>query len=322
MSGGVGQYARILVEVDFQNTLQESVMIDRGEKSFFVELTYENLPMFCSSCKQVGHETTKCRKYVGFKDNAALGDKDKTYIGGGDKGLAKKLPDEHAGGNKSSNNNNMEGWQETTKMWVKRNFNAVANNSTTEKRNQFALLEIEQDNSADTEHDPKDCDQEERVSETQFQQDAHEVGDEHGSEGFLNLNSVTISKMGIGIQVLKGCSSDEGMIQRDGEDDALKVVSDSESYHNFLNSETPFVTKRRGQQRQRASREDLCLASVHNEDQFSEPATKLSPVAIAQHNMSAIAKGTFNKIIDSETGNSPVDFNGKCSASLKGRKSY
>lgn len=57
-SGGVGQHARILVDIDFQNTLQESVMIDRGEKSFFVELFYENIPAFCNSCKQVGHETT------------------------------------------------------------------------------------------------------------------------------------------------------------------------------------------------------------------------------------------------------------------------
>lgn len=74
-SGVFGHFARILVDVDFQNPLQEFVMIDRGEKSFFVEFFYENIPTFCGACKQLGHETSKCRKVPPNQVDAGSGDK-------------------------------------------------------------------------------------------------------------------------------------------------------------------------------------------------------------------------------------------------------
>ncbi|KAH6800556.1 hypothetical protein C2S52_001020 [Perilla frutescens var. hirtella] len=62
LHGMVGYYDRILIEIDMLHTLQSSVMIDRGDTSFFVDLHYESLPLFCNECKIVGHSTSKCRK--------------------------------------------------------------------------------------------------------------------------------------------------------------------------------------------------------------------------------------------------------------------
>lgn len=112
-------------------------------------------------------------------------------------------------------------------MWGKRTFGQVANNSTIEQMNKFVLLEFERDNSAISEHDLKEYDDDERVLETQFQQDAKEVGNDYGSEGFLNLHFVTVSEMGSSIQMVEGCGGDAVMVHQDGEDDALAIVSDT-----------------------------------------------------------------------------------------------
>ncbi|KAH6824154.1 hypothetical protein C2S53_000591 [Perilla frutescens var. hirtella] len=61
MHGVVGHYTRVLIEIDMLLQLQSSVMIDRGDASFFVDLHYESLPLFRSECQMVGHSTSKCR---------------------------------------------------------------------------------------------------------------------------------------------------------------------------------------------------------------------------------------------------------------------
>ncbi|KAH6777478.1 hypothetical protein C2S51_008790 [Perilla frutescens var. frutescens] len=61
LHGPVGHFARILIEVDMASVLQTSVMIDRGEASFFIDLYYENVPLFCSARQVVGHATSKCQ---------------------------------------------------------------------------------------------------------------------------------------------------------------------------------------------------------------------------------------------------------------------
>ncbi|KAH6805004.1 hypothetical protein C2S51_029835 [Perilla frutescens var. frutescens] len=60
--GTVGHFARILVEIEMSMQPQNSVMIDRGDASFFVDLDFENLPPFCGACQVVGHVLSKCRK--------------------------------------------------------------------------------------------------------------------------------------------------------------------------------------------------------------------------------------------------------------------
>ncbi|KAH6818323.1 hypothetical protein C2S51_001926 [Perilla frutescens var. frutescens] len=70
LHGNVGHFARVLIEIDMAQSLQPSVMIDRGDASFFVDLHYECLPLFCSACQIVGHATSNCRaKSQLAKDN-------------------------------------------------------------------------------------------------------------------------------------------------------------------------------------------------------------------------------------------------------------
>ncbi|KAH6786733.1 hypothetical protein C2S52_006285 [Perilla frutescens var. hirtella] len=69
MHGEVGHFARILIEIDMSQPLQSSVMVDREEASFFVDLSYENIPLFCSDCQMVGYSTSKCRAAKSKGDN-------------------------------------------------------------------------------------------------------------------------------------------------------------------------------------------------------------------------------------------------------------
>lgn len=110
-SGVFGQFARLLVEVDFQTNLQETDMIDRGEKSFFVELFYENIPAFCTSCKQIRHEVTNCRKNTSFQ----VGDRSRDG-----KDTRNKPGVTSIGGGVRDQNPPTKG--ESTKVWVARTF--------------------------------------------------------------------------------------------------------------------------------------------------------------------------------------------------------
>lgn len=56
-----GVYARALVDVDLALPLPESLLVEREEVSFYVKISYEELPDFCSSCAAIGHSDLKCR---------------------------------------------------------------------------------------------------------------------------------------------------------------------------------------------------------------------------------------------------------------------
>jgi len=57
-----GIYARILVDVDISGKLFNSVLVEREEFSFLVEVQYERHSLFCSHCKNLGHSIQQCRK--------------------------------------------------------------------------------------------------------------------------------------------------------------------------------------------------------------------------------------------------------------------
>ncbi|XP_057811567.1 uncharacterized protein LOC131025796 [Salvia miltiorrhiza] len=57
-----GQFARILVEMDMSHNPPSSLLIDRGDISFYVEFVFENLPLYCDSCKITSHAQDTCRK--------------------------------------------------------------------------------------------------------------------------------------------------------------------------------------------------------------------------------------------------------------------
>ncbi|XP_068312484.1 uncharacterized protein [Pyrus communis] len=60
-----GYYARILVDVDLSADLPSSIMVEREQHGFSVDIIYENLPSTCGNCGAIGHYTNKCRHLKG-----------------------------------------------------------------------------------------------------------------------------------------------------------------------------------------------------------------------------------------------------------------
>lgn len=61
-----GHFARILIEVDLNADLHDKIMVEREGYAFFVDLEYERLPQFCSSCQVIGHSASNCRKNLQY----------------------------------------------------------------------------------------------------------------------------------------------------------------------------------------------------------------------------------------------------------------
>lgn len=51
----MGHYARMLIEVDLRNDLEEKLMYRRADQYFCMNLQYERLTEFCWECCLVGH---------------------------------------------------------------------------------------------------------------------------------------------------------------------------------------------------------------------------------------------------------------------------
>ena len=56
-----GHYCRVEVDVDLRSTLPSSILVEREDYSFELEVTYEKIPDFCSHCSVIGHLVTECR---------------------------------------------------------------------------------------------------------------------------------------------------------------------------------------------------------------------------------------------------------------------
>lgn len=57
-----GQYARVLVELDYNNDLTTDIEIVRSGFSFWVKVFYEYLPELCNNCLSIGHKVDSCRR--------------------------------------------------------------------------------------------------------------------------------------------------------------------------------------------------------------------------------------------------------------------
>ncbi|KAL2346432.1 hypothetical protein Fmac_000432 [Flemingia macrophylla] len=58
----LGYFARVLVDIDLKNTLPDQILVERKGFAFFVNITYERLPEFCSHCHIVGHSIARCNR--------------------------------------------------------------------------------------------------------------------------------------------------------------------------------------------------------------------------------------------------------------------
>ncbi|PON37505.1 Zinc knuckle CX2CX4HX4C, partial [Trema orientale] len=56
-----GRFARILIDIDLSRPVSDSLMVEVGDDYFFIPLEYERLPLFCTSCKIIGHEASSYR---------------------------------------------------------------------------------------------------------------------------------------------------------------------------------------------------------------------------------------------------------------------
>lgn len=54
-------YARILVDVNLASSLPEFVLLDMEGMEFEVEIFYENLHLFCTAYKNIGHALSSCK---------------------------------------------------------------------------------------------------------------------------------------------------------------------------------------------------------------------------------------------------------------------
>jgi hypothetical protein len=56
-----GHFARVLVDIDLTTELKYKVLVERKGFAMFVELDYEKIPEYCTTCRMVGHNEGKCR---------------------------------------------------------------------------------------------------------------------------------------------------------------------------------------------------------------------------------------------------------------------
>lgn len=52
-NGEFGHYAKVLVKIDVYGKPIGNLMIERVGKNFFIEVAYENLYVFCSTCSSI-----------------------------------------------------------------------------------------------------------------------------------------------------------------------------------------------------------------------------------------------------------------------------
>lgn len=52
-----------LIYMDMTQPVRYSLLVERKDFAFYVELDYENLPDYCNKCRIIGHHIDYCRKW-------------------------------------------------------------------------------------------------------------------------------------------------------------------------------------------------------------------------------------------------------------------
>lgn len=61
LNGEYGQFARVLIEIDFKSEVRDRILVKRKNHSSFTFVSIENAPEFCTHCAIVGHAWERCR---------------------------------------------------------------------------------------------------------------------------------------------------------------------------------------------------------------------------------------------------------------------
>ena len=56
-----GHYARVLVDINLAGFLPDSLMVEREEFAFDIEIEYEKMSYFCFTCNSIGHSSDHCK---------------------------------------------------------------------------------------------------------------------------------------------------------------------------------------------------------------------------------------------------------------------
>jgi len=81
-----GLFARVLIDIDLEKERLYKVLVERKGFAMFVDLNYEQIPEFCTSCRTIGHQMNNCRKNA-RNDIINSGKNQKTNL---DKGKSKE----------------------------------------------------------------------------------------------------------------------------------------------------------------------------------------------------------------------------------------
>lgn len=56
-----GHFARVLIDIDLSAKIRHKLWVEREGYAFLVNVEYENLPLFCSHCRNIGHIFSTCK---------------------------------------------------------------------------------------------------------------------------------------------------------------------------------------------------------------------------------------------------------------------
>ncbi|CAI8594626.1 unnamed protein product [Vicia faba] len=56
-----GYFARVLVDIDLYAKIRYKLWVEREDYVFLINVEYENLPLFCSHCHNIGHSFSSCK---------------------------------------------------------------------------------------------------------------------------------------------------------------------------------------------------------------------------------------------------------------------
>ena len=61
MEGDFGHFARVLIDIDLSQPIQDQIILDCEGSLFDVDVSFENLPQYCNLCHSIGHASFSCR---------------------------------------------------------------------------------------------------------------------------------------------------------------------------------------------------------------------------------------------------------------------